>query len=350
MEFSAEMIASFLGGEILGDKTAKVTSVSKIEEGKPGSLSFLSNPKYEEYIYTTEASVVIVNKTFQPREAVKATLIRVEDAYASLAQLLYLYVANKPQKEGISPLCSIAEDAQVAEDAYVGEFAVIDRRAKVGKNCKIYPHVYVGEGAVIGDHVTLHPGVTIYEGCVLKDHVNVHAGSVIGADGFGFAPTADGSFKKIPQIGNVILESGVDIGANTCIDRATMGSTVIKKGVKLDNLIQVGHNVVIGENTVSAAQMGVAGSTKIGANCMFGGQVGIAGHIQIPDRTQVGSQSGISGTIRQAGSVVLGSPAFDAARSRRASIAFRDLPEMHSKIKAMEKELAELKARLEEKA
>ncbi len=262
MEFSAQTIASFLGGEVIGNPDAAVSSVAKIEEAAKGDLAFLANPKYEHYIYDTAATIVIVSKDFAPSRHVEATLVKVDDPYGSFARLLDLYVANKPQKSGISPLASISDKASVADDAYVGPFAVIDDGAVVGKGCRIYPHSYIGMGVKLGDNVTVNSGVTVYEGCVLGDNVILHSGCVIGADGFGFAPV-DGHYKKIPQIGNVVIENDVEIGANTCVDRATMGSTVIRRGVKLDNLIQIGHNVVIGHDTVAAAQTGIAGSTKI---------------------------------------------------------------------------------------
>lgn len=346
MEFSAEMIASFLEGEVVGNKDVTVNNVAKIEEGKPGTLAFLANPKYESYIYSTEASIVIVNRDFQPSEPVKATLVKVDDAYACFAKLLDLYVANKPQKTGISSLASINSSAKIAEDVYVGEFAVIEQGVTIADGVKIYPHVYIGDGVKIGEGSVVMPGAVIYEGCVIGKGCTVHSGSVIGADGFGFAPQADGSFKKIPQIGNVILEDGVDIGANTCVDRATMGSTIIRKGVKLDNLIQIGHNVQIGENTVAAAQIGVAGSTKVGKSCMIGGQVGIAGHLTVADNVHIASQSGIGSSVRKDGEVLMGTPAFNARDFQRSSIVIKWLPEMRTKMSELEKEIAALKEQL----
>ncbi|MBP3331460.1 MAG: UDP-3-O-(3-hydroxymyristoyl)glucosamine N-acyltransferase [Tidjanibacter sp.] len=342
MEFSAEMIAAALGGEIVGDKSAVVSTLSKIEEGQKGSLSFLANPKYENYIYTTEASIVIVNKSFNPTQEVKSTLIKVDDAYGCFAKLLELYNAAKPQKKGIHASAVIDETAQVGENAYIGAYAVIDRGAKVGDNAKIYPHVYVGDGVRIGKNVTLFSGVKIYEGCVLGDNVTIHSGTVIGADGFGFAPNEKGEYDKIPQIGNVVIEDNVEIGANTCVDRATMGSTVIKRGVKLDNLIQIAHNVVIGDNTVMAAQTGVAGSCKVGKNCMMGGQSGIVGHITIGDRVQVGSKAGVSNNVAD-GEVVMGYPSMPVGKFRRANAVMRNLPEMANRLNKLEKEVAEIK-------
>lgn len=343
MEFTAELIAGFLEGEVLGDKTAKVTTICKIEEGEPGALAFLSNPKYEHHIYDTKATIVIVNKDFNPQKKVPATLIRVEDAYGSFAKILELYQSMKPQKSGISKQAYISLSATIGKEAYVGEFAVIGENVKIGKNAKIYPQVYVGDHVVIGDDVILYPGVKIYEECVLGDHVTLHAGVVIGADGFGFAPQADGSYRKIPQIGNVIIEDWVEIGANTCVDRATMGSTIIHKGAKLDDLVMVAHNVQVGENTVFASQVGIAGSTKIGRNCMFGGQVGIAGHISIADGTQIASQSGIAHSVKKENQALMGSPAYDAASYQRAAIAFKSLPDILKKVSSLEKEIARLR-------
>lgn len=345
MEFTAELIAGFLEGDIVGNKDAKVWTMSKIEQGEPGSIAFLANPKYEQYIYTTKASIVIVNKTFEPTEPVETTLIRVEDAYSCFAKLLELYVANKPQKQGISEKASIAESATLGEDCYVGDFAVIDQGVKVGNGAKIYPQVYLGDGVVIGNNVTLYSGVKIYETCVLGDNVIVHAGTVIGADGFGFAPNEKGEFSKIPQIGNVVIEDNVEIGANTCIDRATMGSTLIKKGVKLDNLIQLGHNVVIGENTVIVSQVGIAGSSTVGQNCMLGGQVGVAGHLNIGDRVQLASKTGVSNSI-DSDKIYMGYPSLPISQFHRANAVFRNLPELSRKVSALEKQL---KALVEEK-
>lgn len=342
MEFSAEMIAAFLDGEIVGNKDAKVTTMAKIEEGTSGALSFLSNTKYEHYIYTTDATIVITNKTFEPSEPVKATLIKVENAYSCFAKLLELYVANKPQKVGISPKSSISETAQLGEECYVGEFAVIGDNVKIGNNAKIYPQVYVGDGVVIGNNVTLGSGVKIYEGCVVGNNVIMHANVVVGADGFGFAPNEKGEFIKIPQIGNVIIEDNVDLGANTCVDRATMGSTIIKKGVKLDNQIQIGHNVVVGENTVCAAQVGISGSTKIGANCVLGGQVGVAGHLVLGDGVQIGSKSGISNNIA-AGEIHMGYPSMPIRKFQRVTAVYRNLLTVNSDVNQMKRDIAKLK-------
>ena len=347
MEFTAEIIAGFLGGEIAGDKDAKVWTIAKIEEGTPGALSFLSNPKYEHYIYDTDSSIVIVSKEFVPARPVRATMIRVDDPYGCFAKLLELYVANKPQKEGISPLSSIHASAKVGEKCYVGEFAVIGEGAVVGDNCKIYPQVYVGDRVRLGKNVTLYAGVRIYEECVVGDNVTLHAGCVIGADGFGFAPNEKGEFMKIPQIGNVVIEDDVEIGANTCVDRATMGSTRIKKGVKLDNLIQIGHNVVVGENTVCASQVGIAGSTKVGHSCMMGGQVGIAGHLTIGNGVKLASKSGVSNSIDD-GQTYMGSPALPGTKFHRAHAIYRNLPELSNRVHQLEKALEKLLKEREE--
>ncbi len=345
MEFSAEMIAGFLDGKVEGDKDAKVSSFAKIEEGHAGALSFLANPKYEHYIYGTESSIVIVGDTFEPKEPVKATLIKVPDAYGAFAKLLELYAANKPQKSGISPKADIAESAKMGAGCYVGAFAVIEGGAVIGDNVKIYPQAYIGDGVKIGDNTIIYSGVKIYEGCVIGNNVILHAGAVIGADGFGFAPDEKGNFNKIPQIGNVVIEDNVEIGANTCIDRATMGSTFIRRGVKLDNLIQVGHNAVVGENTVAAAQVGIAGTSKVGKNCMFGGQVGISGHITIADGVQLGSQSGVPNDIKEAGAY-LGSPPLPGLQFHRAQAALRKLPDLGKTVARIEKELSVISEKL----
>ncbi len=330
MEFTAEMIAEFLGGEVVGDKEAKVSTLCKIEEGEPGALAFLSNPKYESHIYDTEASIVIVNQDFTPSKPVKSTLIRVENAYAAFAKLLELYNSMKPQKTGVSPLAFVSSSATLGKGSYIGEYVVIGENVTIGKNAKIYPLVYIGDDVVIGDDVI------------------IHAGAVIGADGFGFAPQADGTYQKIPQIGNVVIEDRVEIGANACVDRATMGSTIVRAGAKLDDLVMVAHNVVVGENTVFASQVGIAGSTKIGRNCMFGGQVGVAGHITIADGTQIASQSGVANSIKTENQKLMGSPAYDASSYQRAAVVFKELPEMRRKLAAMEKEIARLKEALNE--
>lgn len=343
MKFTAKTIADFLKGDIEGNPEIEVCQACKIEEGVQGGLSFLANPKYEEHIYTTQSSVVIVNKDFQAKHPIQATLIRVENAYQSFASLLELYAASKPRKSGISPKASIADSATVGADVYVGEFAVLDSEVSVGDNSMIYPQVYLGDGVKIGRDCKIFAGVKIYDGCVIGDRVIIHSGAVVGGDGFGFAPTADGSFAKIAQIGNVVIEDDVEIGANTCVDRATMGSTVIKQGVKLDNLIQIAHNVVIGENTVIAAQAGIAGSTKVGRNVMMGGQVGLVGHISIADGVKISSQSGINGNITKEGETLLGSPAMNGLAHHRSHAIFKELPALRAKVLLIAKEIEMLK-------
>lgn len=346
MEFSAETIASFLGGEIVGDKDVLVNNLAKIEEGKKGDVSFLSNPKYEHYIYNTQSSIIIVAKSFEPQHEIKATLIKVEDPYKSFADILNLYIANQPQPQGISDKSAIAENVSIGENAYVGEFTVIEHGAKIGTDCKIYPQVYIGANVTIGNNVTIRSGVKIYEGCSLGSNIIIHSGTVIGSDGFGFAPVGD-TYQKIPQIGNVLIEDDVEIGSNTSIDRATMGSTYIRKGVKIDNLVHIAHNVEIGTNTVIAAQFGIAGSSKLGAHCMVAGQVGIVGHISVADRTILASRSGVGGNIKEEGGTYMGFPAIDANLFKRIFIMQKGLPEMRTKLLSMEKEIAKLKEEIE---
>lgn len=336
MQFTAEMIAGMLNGEIVGDKSAAVSTVSSIDGGKAGSLAYLTNPKYEQYIYTTEASIVLVDKTFEPKEAVKATLIKVENVGECVLNLLEMYNATRPQKSGISKLASINEGAAVGEGCYIGDFAVVERGAKLGNKVQIYPQCYIGDNVEIGEGTKLYPGVKIYEGCKIGRNCIIHAGAVIGADGFGFAPKADGTFAKIPQLGNVIIEDNVEIGANTCVDRAKTDSTIIRSGVKLDNLIQVGHNVQIGSNTVMSAQVGIAGTTKIGSNCFVGGQVGFADHIVVGNGCKIGSQSGIDKGVAD-GETRFGSPALPGIQYHRSFAVFRNLPEMATKLRELEK-------------
>lgn len=341
MEFTAEMIAGFLGGDIVGDKQATVHTVSSIEEGKAGSLAYLTNPKYEPFLYTTQASIVLVNRSFTPSQPVAATLIRVDDAGACVLKLLEMYNAAKPRKEGISRLASIAESARVGEKCYIGDFAVVECGVEIGAGCQIYPQVYLGDGVRIGEGTILYPGVKIYEGCVVGRNCILHAGAVIGADGFGFMPNAEGGFDKIPQLGNVIIEDNVEIGANTCIDRAKTDSTIIRRGVKLDNLIQIGHNVQIGENTVSSAQTGIAGTSKVGSNCFLAGQVGIADHVTIGNNVKVGSKSGLDKNVPD-NEIRFGYPALPGMQYHRAANIFKRLPELDSRVRTLEKELAAL--------
>ena len=344
MEFTAKQIAEFLNGTIEGDVTAKVSGFSKIEEGRPGTLTFLANPKYEHYIYGTKAAIVLVNDDFQPSTPVTATLLRVPNAYAALASLLHFVEQTKTQKEGIDPSAFIAETARVDEGGYVGHFAYIGEHTAIGRGCRIYPHAYIGDNVQIGDDTIVYPHVTIYNGCVIGARCILHAGAVIGSDGFGFAPE-NGTYRKIPQLGNVVLEDEVEVGANTTIDRAVMESTIIRRGVKLDNLIQIAHNVQIGENTVMASQVGISGSTKVGSHCMVGGQVGLGGHIHIGDGTQIGAQSGIISNI-DAGSRIMGSPAMPLKTFFRSSIALRKLPDMYLELDRLSKEVEELKKSL----
>jgi UDP-3-O-[3-hydroxymyristoyl] glucosamine N-acyltransferase len=342
MEFTAEDIAEFLKGTVEGDSKVKVTDVSKIEEGKSGTLSFLANPKYEHYIYNTQSSIVLVNNSFKAEKEINATLIRVEDAYQALAQLLEMYEQSKPQKTGIEEPSFVSKSAKLGEKIYIGAFAYIGSNVKIGNNVKIYPHTYVGDNVIIGDNCTLNSGVKVYEGCKIGAECIFHSGVVIGGDGFGFAPSSANDYKKVPQVGNVVIEDHVEIGANTCVDRATMGSTIIRKGVKLDNLIQVAHNVEIDENTVIAAQTGLAGSTKIGKNCMIGGQVGFAGHMSIADEVKIAAQSGLGKNIKKVGAVVQGSPAFDFGSYQKSYVLFKNLPKLREQIIELEKKVKSL--------
>jgi len=344
MEFSAKQIAAYLKGEVVGDENATVHTFAKIEEGVPGAISFLSNPKYTSYIYETESSIVLVNNTFEPEHEVKATLIKVDNAYESLAQLLTLYEASKPKKFGIDPLAFVASTAKVGQNAYIGAFAYIGENVVIGDNAQIYPHSFVGDNVKIGNDTLLYSGVNVYHDCRIGNSCILHSGCVIGADGFGFAPAKSG-YDKIPQIGIVDIEDNVEIGANTCVDRATMGHTIIHSGTKLDNLIQIAHNDEIGSNTVMAAQCAVAGSTKIGSWCMFGGQVGVAGHIHIGDKVSCGGQSGIGSNVKS-GQVIIGSPAYDAKGWMKSSAVFKRLPDMYAELNAMRKEINELKEKL----
>lgn len=343
MEFNATTIAGFLNGKIEGNPEVKVNTIARIEEGSEGALSFLSNPRYEPYIYTTKSSIVLVNKSFIPSEKVNATLIRVDDAYESFASLLRLVDQARPRKQGIHPTAVIEASASLGQDIYIGPYAYIGENCSIGDNCSVYPHVYVGDGTRLGVNCVLYAGVKIYHECVIGNNCTIHAGTVIGSDGFGFAPQSESEFMKIPQLGNVIIEDNVEIGANVAIDRATMGSTVIRKGVKIDNLIQIGHNVEIGENTVMAGQTGIAGSTKVGKNCMFGGQVGISGHLKIADGTKIGAQSGIPGDVKKENSILLGYPAMDHKDFLRSSVIFRKLPDLKIKVDDMAKEIEKLK-------
>lgn len=344
MEFSAKQLADFLQGEIIGNPHITVNNFSKIEEGIPQTLTFLSNPKYTQYIYDTEADIVLVNADFIAEKEIKATLIRVPDAYGALAKLLELVEKNKAPKVGIEPMSYIASNAQIGENVYVGAFAYICENSSIGNSSKIYPHVFIGENVTIGDNVTLFSGVKIYEGCKIGSNVIIHAGAVIGPDGFGFAPQQDGTYLKIPQIGNVVIGNDVEIGANTTIDRAVMGSTIISDGVKLDNLIQIAHNVEVGRNTAIASQVGISGSTKIGDNCVIGGQVGFAGHIKIGNNVKIGAQSGIMNNIKE-GAEIIGSPSMPIGNFFKSSVIFKKLPDMYKQLSQLEKDVASLKVK-----
>jgi UDP-3-O-[3-hydroxymyristoyl] glucosamine N-acyltransferase len=346
MKFTAKTVANFLKGEIVGNPDVEVWDIAKIEEAKPGNLAFLANPKYNKYLYETQASIVLVNKSLVIEGDVKATLIKVDDAYQSFASLLEMVQQSKPVKEGIEKDCYISDTAIIGQKVYIGAYTYIGSFAKIGNNVKIYPQVFIGENVTIGDNTILYPGVKIYAECQIGAECIIHAGTVIGADGFGFAPNSENNYKKIAQIGNVIIEDHVEIGANACIDRATMGSTIIRKGVKLDNLIQVAHNVEIGENTVIAAQTGMAGSSKVGRDCMFGGQVGIAGHISIANGVKLGAQSGVNSTISQEGATLIGSPTMDFKEFMKSYVLFRNFPKLHQQIGLLEKEIRELKEKV----
>ena len=342
MEFSAEQIATLLGGTTEGDPAVKVSKVSKIEEGEAGSLSFLANPAYTNYIYSTDASVVLVNRTLQLEKPIKSTctLIRVENAYASFAKLLQIYNDVKSSKSGIEQPSFISSSAKLGKDCYIGAFAYIGENVIIGDKVKIYPHTYIGDNTEIGDNSILFSGVKIYHDCKIGNYCTVHANTVIGSDGFGFAPNTEGeAFVKVPQIGNVILEDNVEVGSNTSIDRATMGSTILHKGVKLDNLVQIAHNVVIGDNTVIAGLSGVAGSTKVGKNCMVGAQVGIAGHLKIADGVKIAGQSGIGASIEKEGEIVQGSPAFSIGEYKRSYVLFRALPKLNDRLNELSKKV-----------
>ncbi|MBN1252095.1 MAG: UDP-3-O-(3-hydroxymyristoyl)glucosamine N-acyltransferase [Bacteroidales bacterium] len=343
MIFTAKQIADFLGGEVVGDNNAEVQTISKIEEGKKGTLSFLANPKYENYLYTTQSTIVLVNKSLNIHKELKCTLIKVDNAYKSFASLLELYQQSKPQKVGVDKMSSIDESVELGENLYVGIYTVICKNSKIGNNTKIYPQVYIGENVEIGENTLIYPGVKIYEACKIGSNCIIHAGSVIGADGFGFAPQVNDEHKKVPQIGNVVLEDFVEIGANTTIDRATIGSTIIHKGAKLDNLIQIAHNVEVGERTFIAAQTGVSGSTKIGKDCLVGGQVGFSGHITIADEVKIGAQSGIQSGVKNIGEIIQGTPAISLREFQKSSILFKKLPELRKEIFQLKNEIENLK-------
>jgi len=344
MEYKASQIASLLGGTVEGNPDAVVNALSKIEEGKPGSLSFLSNPAYNSYLYTTDASVVIVGKDFTIEQPLKktCTMIRVEDSRVAFGKLLEMYQQSKNNKAGIEQPSFVSKSASLGKDVYVGAFAYVGENVKLGNNVKLFPNVFVGDNSVIGNNTTAYSGVKIYSDSVIGNNCTFHSGVVIGSDGFGFAPNNDSNFK-MQHLGNVIIEDNVEIGSNTTIDRATLGSTIIRKGAKLDNLIQIGHNAEIGENTIIVSQTGVSGSTKVGKNCIIGGQVGIVGHISIADGTKIAAQSGIGNTIKEENTTVQGSPAFSIGEYKRSYVLFKNFPDLNDRIKSLEKILQELK-------
>lgn len=343
MKFSAEQIAGMLNGEIEGNPAIEVNTLAKIEEGHLGALSFLANPKYEEYIYKTESSICIVNNTFKASKALpeSLTLIKVPDAYACFAKLLELYDSMTKEEPRIEEPSYIDETAKVGEGLYLGAFAYIGKNTEIGNNVSIHPNVNIGPNVKIGDGTIIYAGATVYRDCIIGKNCVIHSGAVIGADGFGFAPNENGEFQKIPQIGNVVIEDGVDVGANTTIDRATMGSTIIRQGAKIDNLVQIGHNVEVGKNSAMAAQVGIAGSSKVGSNVLIGGQVGLAGHLKIGDRVRIAAQSGIGGDVKD-GTSVMGSPAFESAEYKKSYMGFRRLPMILDRLKNLELKVKEL--------
>lgn len=342
MTFTAQQIAEYVGGTVDGDPAAAVGTFAKIEEGEPGTLSFLANPKYTPYIYKTRADIVLVADDFVPERPVAATLVRCKSPYEAIARLLTLYQSMTERRSGIHPRATIEDDAEIGRDCYIGPGAYIGKGARVGDRTQIYANSVVEERAAVGCDCILYPNVSVYHDCKVGDRVILHSGVVIGADGFGFAPAADG-YEKIPQIGNAVIEDDVEIGANACVDRSTMGSTYVRRGAKIDNLCQIAHNVEVGSHTVMSAQVGVAGSTKIGQWCMFGGQVGIAGHIAVADRTHCGAQAGIAGSVKRSGTTLLGSPAIDAKQFARASVVTKFLPELQAEVRTLKEEIEKLK-------
>jgi UDP-3-O-[3-hydroxymyristoyl] glucosamine N-acyltransferase len=346
MHFTAAQIATLINGTIEGSPDAGVDSFGKIEEAKNGQLTFFANPKYEEFLYTTQASVIIINQDYQLRQPISSTLVRVADAYSAFAVLLDKYQQMMQQQmKGIQQPSFISSTALLGENVFVGAFAYIGENVKVGDNSRIFPNVYLGDNVIVGNNSVIYPGVKIYHDCIIGSHVIIHAGTVLGSDGFGFAPQPDGSFKKVPQIGNVVLEDYVEIGANTTIDRATIGSTIIRSGAKLDNLIQIAHNVDIGNSTVIAAQAGISGSTRVGKGVMIGGQAGVVGHLQIADGVKINAQSGVSKAIKTPGTAVTGSPAYDYTSALRSQAVSRKLPELEKRVKELEEQLKELMKR-----
>jgi UDP-3-O-[3-hydroxymyristoyl] glucosamine N-acyltransferase len=343
MQFTAQQIASLLNGTVEGDPSATVRQLAKIEEATPDTLSFLANPKYEQYLYSTNASIVIVNNSQSLAEPVKATLIRVDNAYSAITVLLEIYNKIKLDKTGVEEPNFIHPSAKIGKDVYIGAFSYIGPNVVIGDNCKLFPNTYIGDDAKLGNNVILYPGVKVYFDCILGNNVIIHSGAIIGSDGFGFAPVGDGTYNKISQIGNVFIEDNVEIGSNTTVDRATMGSTIIRKGVKLDNLIQIAHNVEIGSNTVIAAQAGISGSTKIGENVIIGGQAGIVGHLNLPNGTQLQAKTGLSRSIKEENQKWAGAPAAPYSAHMRSQVALSRLPELEKKVLELEKIIAELK-------
>ncbi len=338
MKFTAAQIAFFLNGIVEGDEKIEVSSLSKIEEGSPGTISFLANPKYTKYLYNTHASIVLVKKDFLPEVPVSATLIRVDNPYESLAKLLKMVEQPYQHKLGVDKLASIDESATIGKDVYVGSFSFVGRNAKIGKNVKIFPQVYVDDGVEIGEGTVLYAGVKIFRNCIIGANCIIHGNTVIGSDGFGFVQPTGTNYNKIPQVGNVLIEDDVEIGSNCSIDRATMGSTILRRGVKMDNLIQIAHNVEIGENSIIVSQVGISGSTKVGKNCVIGGQVGIAGHLQIADGVKIGAQSGINRSFTQEGEAIQGTPAIRIRDFQRSSVIFKKLPQIQQDIIQLQKD------------
>ena len=345
MEFTARQIAEHTDGTVEGNPEARVSTFAKIEEGVEGALSFYYDPKFEPYVYQTLSSVVLVPKAFQPAQPVKATLVRVDDPRMAIGKLLSLYESMKPKRTGVDPQAYVAPSAQIGKDVYIGPFAVVEDNAIVGDGTALHPHAVVSAGASVGSDCILYAGATVYHDCRVGDRCILHAGAVVGADGFGFAPSAEG-YEKIPQIGIAVLEDDVELGANSCVDRATMGATIIRRGVKIDNLVQIGHNVEVGSHTVLCAQVGIAGSTKIGEWCTLTGQVGVAGHLTVADRTILGAQSGVPGNIRKPGQTLMGYPAIEAKQWARCAATYKSLPEMAAQVRELQKEIEALKLKI----
>ena len=346
MEFTAKTISDLINGELVGDPNILINDVSKIDDGKNGTLSFLANTKYTNYIYNTKASVVIVNKNFVPDKAISCTLIKVNDPYDAFASILELKNNSKPEKVGIAKNTSIAGSAILGKNLYIGDFTFIDNSVQIGDNTKIYPQVYLGENVKIGKNTILFPGVKVYHDCEIGDNCIIHSGTVIGSDGFGYSNQSKCEYKKIPQLGNVVIGNDVEIGSNCSLDRATMGSTIVRSGAKIDNLVQIAHNCEVGENTVIISQAGIAGSSKIGKNCIIAAQAGVVGHISIADNVIIGAQSGVNNSIKNEGAIVLGSPAFDISECRKSMVIFKRLPDMRKEIFELEKELENIKKSL----